>query len=162
MIFSRDCLFCSSRFTARLERRLFCSDICRARYNREEKLRCFYCGELATSRDHIYPHSARTSIGKNVFEGQETVNACTECNTALSDKFPFSIENRVAYLEQWLIDRYDLHETLPEWFDDEIFELGETLRRGIAGKIRQRQRAIERILHVRGVWRNLIRTLAAD
>ena len=155
MAYSRDCLFCATRFVAKLDRRIFCSSVCRMRYNREERLRCFYCGELASSRDHIYPQSARMNGGSN-FEGQETVNVCMECNSAMTDKFAHSLELRIEYLIAWTEKRYKLEKIIPEWDDDEIKELGYSLRVRIQAKIRERQRAIERTLHMRATWRMVL------
>ena len=156
---NRNCLYCGDRFEARLERRLFCSDKCRVRWNREERMRCFYCGELADTRDHIFPHSAETNGRSRRFEGRETVNACHECNHTANNVEPFSLLNRIDFLIDRTKRRYHLDKPTPEWDDDEIAELGPTLRSAVVGKIRQRQRAISRVLHMRGVW---TRVLLAD
>src|SRR5690348_17255126 len=117
MLVYRNCLFCDNRFAAKLERRLFCSDVCRVRYNREERLRCFYCGELATTRDHIFPQRFRAVKG---FEGQETVNCCRECNSLMGPSEPLSAENRIRVLLAALVRKYKLDRPVPEWEDEEI------------------------------------------
>jgi hypothetical protein len=147
---SRDCLFCATRFTAVMQRRLFCSAVCRVRYNREEKLRCFYCGELATDRDHVWPHSAQT-LGERRWRGQETVNACGDCNGRLGAQSPGNLEKRIEVLMASVAKEHKLQKTMPEWNDEELGDLGASLRKRIAGKIRARQRAIERFLHMQAV-----------
>lgn len=152
---NRDCLYCSKRFEARMERRLFCTDVCRARYNRETQLTCFYCGSLATTRDHIFPQSARYN-GRSIFEDQETVNACSECNSTIGDKEPANIILRIHCLIQLTRKKYQLYKIIPEWSDEELNSIGYSLRKMIAGKIRARQKAIERVMHMRGVWRKIV------
>lgn len=127
MTINRDCLFCAGRFTAKLERRLFCSDICRVRYNREERLKCFYCGDLASDREHVTPHSA-TNAGGHKFNGKETVNCCSECNTLLGTVYPYDLQARINYLYEKIIKKYQLDVLIPEWADEEFEELGYTRR----------------------------------
>lgn len=148
----RDCLYCSSRFMAKLDRRLFCSDACRARHNRETHLTCFYCGEVATSKEHIYPQSIKRH-GNN-----ETVRACHECNQLAGVLAPFDIEERVQYLIGKLSTRYRLNKRIAEWDDEEIMELGPKLKSMVQAKILARQRAANRVLYMEGVLRWLIHT----
>lgn len=160
MAANRNCLFCSERFDAKLARKLFCSDVCRVRYNREAKLRCFYCGELATTRDHVFPHAARTNGSKRVFAGQETVNACRECNSLMGARNSHYVEDRIQDLISSLMKRYQLDKAIPDWDDDELDELGRGLRQSISSQIHRRQRAIERVIYAREVWRRVV--LAAE
>lgn len=146
---SRECIYCNTRFTAKMGRRVFCSDRCRARYNRESKNSCFYCGVLADTKDHITPQSVRAHANF------ETVQCCRECNSLLGAAEPFDLEWRVLTLIQRTESRYQLDKPVPEWSDDEIEELGHTLKTAVRGKIYQRQRAIERVLHMKAVLINL-------
>jgi hypothetical protein len=155
MTINRDCLFCGDRFEYKLQRKVFCSDICRVRYNREENLRCFYCGDLADTRDHVYPHSLQ---GGAKFEGVETVNACRECNSMLGVKASIWIEERFTYLIDKTVRKYQLNKLIPEWSDAELNGLGKSLRQRIAGKIKQRQRALERVMHMKLQLQQIILT----
>jgi len=151
---NRDCQYCGTRFRVELNSRLFCSGRCRQRYHRENRLKCFYCGELGTSRDHIFAHSARINVGRGTrnFAGQETVNSCDECNNIMGNRHPYSILDRVAYLIERLDARYQLQVQVPEWDEEELEELGQNLRRMIGAKIKQRQRALERRSHAKIVY----------
>ncbi len=144
---NRDCLYCTKRFTATTERRLFCSDACKMRYNREERLTCFYCGEIAPTRDHITPQAFSATEG---FRGKETVNCCRKCNSTLGAAAPRSIEGRVLYLVERTIIQYELNNPIPEWDDEEIEELGPNLRSFVEAKIRERQRAFQRLFFMKG------------
>lgn len=153
---NRECLFCSARFEAKRDRKLFCSDICRVRHNREEHLTCFYCGEMANTRDHVYPHSADTLSRKRLFRGKETVNACAECNSTLGDACANYIEERIMHLITRTEDKYQLNKHVPDWTDAELKGLGYTLRSHVARKVQIRQRAFNRVVHMRGVWRKVL------
>lgn len=152
---NRDCANCGARFEARLERRLFCSDVCRVRYNREHELKCFYCGDLATARDHVFPHSSELP-GERQWGARDIVNACSECNAGLSDKYGYWLHRRIKHLIDWTIKRYQLDEMIPEWADEELDELGYALRASITFKIKQRQRALDRVIHMNVVLRRII------
>lgn len=155
MFVDRDCLYCATRFHAHTQRRVFCSDICRARYNRELECTCFYCGDLADSRDHITPHSALVEPNR-LFDGRETVPCCRECNSLLGDHEPHNLPRRIQYLIAAMIRKYDLDIMIPEWADVELEELGYSLRSAVRGKMRRRQRALERVLAMRGLWRKIV------
>lgn len=153
---NRDCLYCGERFESRTTRKLFCSNVCRVRYNREHELRCFYCGELGATRDHVFPHSARTNGDDRIFQGAETVNACGECNSLLGNKNAHFIEDRILDLIGALTKRYQLDRLVPDWDDEELEELGRGLRNAISYHIHQRQRAINRVVYATTVWRRVI------
>lgn len=150
MAVNRNCHYCGTRFETSNTRRLFCKDACKTRYNREHRLTCFYCGELATSKDHIYPQLFGDGNG-------DTVNACTECNSTMQAVHEHSIENRVAFLYKRYVKKYQLDKQIPEWDDEELNELGYTLRSAIQSKIMQRQRALERAIHINARWNEIRR-----
>lgn len=152
MAVHRDCLYCAKRFEAKLTRRIFCSNACRARYNRERSLSCFYCGEVANTKEHITPQSVMR-MGNG-----ETVRACADCNSCIGATCPVDLEERVQTLIERFTRRFKLTKTIPEWDDEEISELGPALKRKVRQKIYERQRAINRVLYMEGVLRVLIRT----
>ena len=147
MAVNRDCIYCGTRFLVKTNRRIFCSDKCKTRYNREERLTCFYCGDLASTRDHITPQSVCSDYGKK-FAGVEVVNCCRECNALLGANFPFNMLERMNYLSRRIVNKYKLNKPIPEWSDEEIKELDGNLRKSVRAKIRERQRAIERKLNL--------------
>lgn len=153
---NRDCLYCAKRFEARMERRLFCSDVCRVRYNRENT-NCFYCGDMADTLDHILPVSTRRSRKRKF--GEEVVYCCKDCNSRLGASFPYDLEERVNFLAEKLFKDFDLGKPIPEWTDEEFEEMGHALRSAVEGKIKTRQWAEGRWLHVKAVHGRLVRGL---
>lgn len=151
----RGCFYCETKFNSSLERRLFCSDICQTRYNRESHYKCFYCGELASDRDHVFPHSA-SSMGDRRFEGKEIVWACSDCNTRLGNHAAFWLDTRIAYLLRKIRKKYKLDKPALDWDEDELAELSYTLRSGIAGRQRQRHIAEVRAAHIEKRLRQVI------
>mgnify|MGYP001581690937 CR=1 FL=1 len=105
---------------------------------------------------HIFPHAARTNSGKMVYKDQETVNCCIDCNSLISDLEPYNIVRRIELLIAKTEYKFQLQKHIPEWGDDELNELGFSLRSAVKGKIKQRQRALDRVMHMRGVWRKII------
>ena len=148
---SRSCLYCDKRFEIVHTRRLFCSDKCKTRYHREEKNACFYCGELATDRDHLLPASLDAS--GRVQNGRDTVLSCRECNSILNNYAPLSVEARIIHLRDKLRKKYKLHKRMPEWDDDELQEMGNGLLSHIQSKVLERQRAMQRVENVSATLR---------
>lgn len=150
----RECFYCASQFEATMQRRVFCSEICQLRYNRENRFKCFYCGDLATDRDHVFPHSA-TSMADRRFEGQEIVMACGECNRLLGDRAALWLETRLGYLIKSLTKRYKLNRPMPEWDAEEVQELGYSLRTAVLCGLTARKRAETRVANVHNRLRQL-------
>lgn len=150
MAVSRNCHHCGKRFTTSADRRLFCADICETRYKREHALKCFYCGDLADTIDHVFPQVHGGANG-------ETVQACRDCNCRMGASGAFSVEERVCNLIESLERKYQLNRAIPEWDDDELEELGRSLRDRIQATIRQRQNALERVIHIRARLREIRR-----
>jgi hypothetical protein len=150
MAMHRSCLYCAERFEVRNSRRVFCSDTCRVRYNREHKDRCFYCGELADTRDHLTPQAVG-SAGLSQWLGQDVVQCCRECNMLLGDRYAYALIPRMEHLAHALVRKYKLADAVPEWDDSEVEELGPSLRSYVRGRVRARQRALDRVWHVRAV-----------
>lgn len=151
----RDCLFCGSKFKVERKTRLFCQNACKTAYNRENRLRCFYCGSLAASRDHITPVS--TSGKPRGFECDELVNSCLDCNYRMNDLYPYSLISRVEHLALSIYKQFKLDSAVPQWNDEEIEELGQSLRQAVKAKIEERKIATERYLHIKGVLLKLNR-----
>jgi hypothetical protein len=157
----RLCLYCAERFHVENQRRIFCSDKCKTRHNRETNLTCFYCGELADTKDHITPHSTENP-GLVKWLGRDTVNCCRECNNILGTNYPYNLFQRANFLKDKLIKKYNLDKGAPEWDDDEVRELGRSLRERVNGKIRTRQRAQNRVLYLKAVILEIARNTAIE
>ena len=148
MPIDRSCRQCGARFRATTIRRLFCSDTCKTRHNRETRLLCFYCGELANSIDHITPHSTLYSSDQaRKYKNWDTVNCCIQCNTLIGDAYPYDFIARIKYLMGRIKEKHQLDKIVPEWADEELAELGYSLKQAIVGKMRRRQVGIQQVLH---------------
>lgn len=145
----RNCQYCAIRFSTTITRRVFCSDRCKTAYHREERLTCFYCGELGSTKDHLFPQIIGDGMG-------DTVRACVECNSTLNAAFATSTEERMKRLYLVYVKKYKLDQKIPEWSDDEISGLGPNLRTAVKGKIHKRQRALMRVLHIEARWKKLL------
>lgn len=141
MPINRSCVYCATRFETTITKRIYCSDKCKTRFHRENALTCYYCGDLAETKDHIYPQSFGDGNG-------DVVKACFECNSLMNNHYPHSHELRIELLLKKLFNRYKLGKSVPEWADTEINELGHGLRAIIRGWVYKRQKAIERYIHI--------------
>ena len=140
---SRQCRYCRESFVVSREWQIFCSDRCRFKSNREEKF-CFYCGDRATTRDHIYPASLRWAH-KRAFDGVEVVLACRECNATLSNNVFAHPAERHDYIASAYRIKYKLLSGFPCWNEKEVMELGPSLRRRIRKSMALRRVAEERV-----------------
>lgn len=104
------------------------------RTHNEENV-CVYCGDFADSIDHIPPKSQRAFIG-----GDKTlavnypffeVIACRDCNSRLSDCACWTLERRKKYLIDSLKRKHKTLLRAPKWEEEELEELGESLRQYI-------------------------------
>lgn len=151
MAISRTCQYCSERFTTDQHKRVFCSDKCKTRYHRLHRLTCWYCGELATSIDHLFPQVIGGGKG-------DTVPACLECNKTVQHMHAGSVAARCKFLFYAYVKKFKLNKFIPEWDDDEIEELTGSLKKTVKHKIMQRQRAIERVEYIRSRFMSLEET----
>lgn len=150
MAVNRNCHQCGTRFLVKVERKIFCSDRCRVRYHREHRLVCFYCGDTADTIDHLFPQMHGNGRG-------ETVQACKECNSTMGAFGAGNILARIEYLHTRYVKKYQLDKNIPDWSDDELAELGPTLRSSIQAKTIQRENALDRVIHIRARWNEIKR-----
>lgn len=147
---SRLCQHCNDRFETTAERRVFCSDKCKTGYYREHKLTCFYCGEVGTSKDHLYPQVWGEGAG-------DTVPACAECNSMLSCHFATSVEERFINLYRGYVKKYQVFSRIPEWEDEELEGLGRSLRDRVESSLQKRDRIQRRLLYLKFKFRDINR-----
>jgi hypothetical protein len=92
---------------------------------------CFYCGEPADSIDHTYPVSSLTNLLNSGLElpgRMYIVPACRECNSFLGKEIFATLASRKAYIRKRLRKRYKKYLNQPLWTEEEIDELGDSLR----------------------------------
>lgn len=124
---------------------VFCGNACKAGWHKEND-HCFYCGDYyAIGRDHV--HSVAARGGRRVFMGQETVRCCASCNSALGDRL-LEVEERIQFLIHYYTTKYKLRNTMVEWGDDEIEELGPKLKQRIKKMMAIRKRGEEQVMYL--------------
>lgn len=123
----RKCRQCSEKFPVTKHWRVFCSDKCKVRWNRDHHDHCFFCGTHTPSgqRHHIEPCAWR---GERRFANQEYVLTCNSCNLLIGSKRFDSALDTVDFL----LSKYKPKlKPKPEWSDEELAELGRGLRQRI-------------------------------
>src|ERR1041385_4788807 len=97
-------------------------------------VRCTYCNSpYGDTLDHVVPWSYTHGTKRRgkpgaADNGHRRVPACRECNNLLSDALLFTVRERRAYVRQRLRERYGVP---VRWTDEELDELGPTLRSAI-------------------------------
>lgn len=126
------CGYCGKTFTARRASAVYCSDSCRVRASRDRRYLCWYCGDHATQRDHVIPHSL---VGEKVrrWAGVDLVECCPECNSLLGTNLFQTMAQRCAFLAVKLRKKHRLASGRVEWSEEELCELTGSLQSYIRG-----------------------------
>ncbi len=104
---------------------------------------CFYCGEIATSADHVVP----MSWARVVFTKQWLVPACGECNSILGNRELWDPEDRLGFVRKKLQKKYRKVLKAPVWDEEDLSELGPTLQAGVRGRQALREAVERRLSH---------------
>jgi len=105
--------------------------------------RCAYCGDVATTEDHVIPQNLR---GRMEGWREHTVPACGECNSLMSTYDPgHTVAERRAYVRDRLRERYADDLRASDWTEAELADLGPSLRRAVEARMRRKAIARERI-----------------
>jgi hypothetical protein len=113
---------------------------------------CLYCGDPALDDDHTIPISyASKIVDMGMIDSLKDkcfiVPSCKACNRSLSDKVFPSLQERINYVKSILKAKYGSLRMLPEWTDEEIYELGYSLRDFI-----EKGEALRRRFEARVFW----------
>lgn len=119
---------------------------------------CTYCGMPADTVDHIIPIAYNYTKRRRHSAGNsgERVPCCRECNNLLGAKALFSIRERAQEVAECLDRRYSKELNAPAWSEDELIDLGATLRRQITARQFKRLEVIERIRSASSVAAGLV------
>lgn len=120
---------------------------------------CHYCGAPADTKDHIIPVSYLTNSKPSQRQRHsigETVDCCRECNSLLGAKAVFTVEERAHEIAERLTRRYSKELKAPYWSEEELAELGPTLRDSIVAKQSVRKEVLERIKNATSVASGLL------
>lgn len=95
---------------------------------------CTYCGMPAETLDHVPPRRIRKMLKEEEVRRWPfvTVASCLECNSLLGSLRLMTVIQRKAYIKKRIRDRYGKFLKAEEWTDDELSELGPSLRESVA------------------------------
>ncbi len=129
----------------------------------ENRLNCFYCGELATCEDHVIPHSMRYAMGINRRDyGTDTLPACHECNGLLGSNVFDTLTERKTYLDTALRKRYANELHYKPWSQAELEELGYSLRDRCAALTAIHLRIVDRLRVLQGCAAPMVESPKAE
>jgi hypothetical protein len=138
------CFLCEEEFVISSERSLFCSNLCKKRYDRAHRSTCFYCGDMADTREHLLPHSI-SGRNRRIW-ALDWVSACRECNSYMGSNSPFSLTDRVRRIIQKVTKKYRLNDPNPDWDESDLEEMSDMFRRQIIAEAAIRRLAEGRIV----------------
>lgn len=137
------CLVCYDAFEQTKPWVRFCSTKCRRKAWKSDDLKlvmierlCVYCGDIASTVDHVPPTTIRERMSATDREDFEfvVVPACRECNCAiLSGKPLYTVEDRTAFVKEALQRRHKRLLAMPDWSDDDLSEMSGSFASGLAG-----------------------------
>lgn len=128
-----------------------------SRYKRhflDEGFYCFYCGDPASCLDHLPSLSLMPDISLEEIKKRKIacslLTVCEECNSSSSAKKHFYPIDRLVFLESHYEKQFKKMKSL--WTNDEIEELGPSLKEYIKARQERINRYIDKI---RGIQKRL-------
>lgn len=113
---------------------------------------CVYCGDSATTVDHIIPLSYIASLGdvlpenrRSLQRGLKTVPACRDCNNRLHSFVGFSITEKRKELRRRLRTRFAKLIGEYDWEDSELEKMGHSLSSYIRSQEMRRRHLLARL-----------------
>ena len=108
---------------------------------------CFYCGDPANTLDHVPPLSAMETLDREKRKKDRIpaalVPCCSECNNALGDRQLWTVFDRLLYLETYYDAYFKKQKSM--WSEDEIEELGPSLKEAVRHRQEKLNRYIDKI-----------------
>lgn len=99
---------------------------------------CYYCGAIANSVDHVIPRKVLKMLAdlndvntQRLMKNDKRilkVRSCRECNSLLGCTYQNTLEDRKRLLKERLRKKYKKILATPDWSDQDLEELGHTLR----------------------------------
>jgi hypothetical protein len=126
---------------------------------------CTYCGAWdGNNRDHVVPASYNQNVQrhKKHFKQGTTVPCCGECNVLLGDRLYFSIPSRAAYLLGTYERRYKKLLKQPDWSEEEIEELGPSMRTSVIQSMKDKNEIRRQLEHLQLVAEEHIEVIVDD
>ena len=129
----------------RLQKQIVYSD----RYNKnllKGPQTCIYCGLFAEERDHIPPLAW---IREHPDADCVLVWTCKECNHVLSSQPLYTIEERCRFLIKKYKRKYTKVLKIPNWSNEELSTVDESLQLYILDGLNQKKTAQERLKYLK-------------
>jgi len=123
---------------------------------------CYYCGLPATGIDHVIPQALLREFLFFQGEGLDypsdvkfyRVPSCKQCNSALGSRMFRTMADRRQAVKDYLQRKYAKLLRSPDWSEDEMAELGKTLRSHIRGRM-----ALKTLVRQRIAWPRRLNSL---
>lgn len=125
------------------------------RHYTPEGFYCFYCGDPADTLDHVPSLSSIDTMDYQYRKRHRipaiTVACCSACNGATSSRRLDTVQDRLLYLESFYQRIFE--KSSKTWSQDEIDELGPSLK----NFVKSSQERLQRYVHkIRGIQRRFI------
>lgn len=106
---------------------------------------CVYCGEIATTVDHVPPQTCRDRFEQcgRVY-APDLVPACRECNSMLRTD-GWTIMERKRLIKEKIRKRYAKYLAIPPWSEEELRDLGPFARAQIVRGLNVQRHARARL-----------------
>lgn len=116
---------------------------------------CTYCGIAANGLDHVVPVSYDYVSRKAASYAKDlVVPCCSECNSRLSNFYLTTIAERAEYLIGAYKNKYKKILNRPDWTDEELKEMGPTMRQRIKADAQLKIELEQRLTHLLDVSMN--------
>ena len=118
---------------------------------------CSYCGDAATSLDHLVPYSSQMPGPRKYCKNLTTgglVPSCHDCNTRLGDRCgSIEIHIRAAFILGILMKscKFKRIMNLTSWSRHSLDELGPTLRSKVKEDILNHEKSVHRLVNLKRV-----------
>jgi hypothetical protein len=97
--------------------------------NKENIKICGYCGDIATTLDHVTPVSYLFSLLKAGHEKKGyIIDSCLECNLLASNKIFDTFENKQMFIQNAIRRKYKKVLKYVDWSDEEIETMEESFK----------------------------------
>ncbi len=107
---------------------------------------CYYCGDEAECIDHLIPFKVRQCgkrNGTHLGFGPR-VRACKDCNSILGAVGIFTLDGRKEFIATKLKKKLKKLQSIPHWSEEELAELGYSLRSHVESGLAQRDALLRR------------------
>ena len=148
------CFLCDKAFEVTASRPLFCGEDCKELYARMNQSKCFYCGDIATDRDHVVPH-ALSGRNRRIWT-LDWVHCCRECNRFMGAEAPYSMTERVRIVIGKISKKYKLDQPDPDWDEHDLEGMSRQFVAKIKADARNRTYAEGRIVMLKARLSDLI------